>query len=196
MKLYYSPGACSMAAHILLNEWNIPHSIHPVDLKTHKTHTGEDFYKINPKGYVPALELDNGQILTENIAILSYITDLKGPVDGDKYKFLEWLAFISTELHKSIGSLFGYKNGPEDVVKGIQEKVAKRLGLIDGHLVGKQFMFGDAFSAADAYVVTVLNWCPMLHVDLSSYINISNYLKSMHVRPSIQKTLQQEGLLK
>jgi glutathione S-transferase len=196
MKLYYTPGTCSMASHILFHEWNMSHTVELVDLKTHKTDKGEDFYGINPKGYVPTLKLDNGQILTENIAILSYISDQKGATKGDRYKFLEWLAFISTELHKGIGSLFGYKDGPAEVVKGIKERVAKRLKLIDEHLAGKEYMMGDAFTALDAYLVTVLNWCPMLHVDLSSYQNIGSYLKKMYARPSVQKTMQHEGLTK
>ena len=194
MKLYYSPGACSMAGHILFNEWNIPHQLERVDLKTHQTEKGEDFYQINPKGYVPTLRLDNGQILTENIAILTYISDVKAAVKGDRYQYLEWMAFISTELHKGIGSLFGYPNGPEDVVKGIKEKIAKRLKVMDHHLAGKEFVWADAFSAADAYLVTVLGWVPMLKVDLSPYKNINAYLKRIMARPSIEKTLEQEGL--
>ncbi len=196
MKLYYSPGACSMASHILFNEWDIPYTIESVDLRTHKTEKGEDFYKINPKGYVPVLVLDNGHALTENIAVLSYLSDSKGAVKGDRYQFLEWLAFISTELHKGIGSLFGYPNGPEEVVKGIKDKVAKRLKVVNDHLAGKEFVFGDAFCALDAYLVTILNWCPKLKVDLNPYKNINDYLKRMMVRPSIQKTLKQEGLVK
>jgi len=196
MKLYYSPAACSIASHILLNEWNIPHTTERVDLRTHKTEKGEDFYKINSKGYVPALALDSGYTLTENIAILSYLSDSKGAVKGDRYQFLEWLAFISTELHKGIGSLFGYKEGPQEVVKTIKDKVAKRLQWVDGQLGSKEYVFGDAFSAADAYLVTVLNWCPMLQVDLSVYKNINAYLKRHMARPSVQKTLQQEGLVK
>lgn len=196
MKLYYSPGACSMASHILFNEWDIPHKIERVDLKTHKTEKGEDFYKVNPKGYVPTLVLDNDQALTENIAILSYISDSKAAVKGDRYQFLEWLAFISTELHKGIGSLFGYPNGPQEVVKAIKDKVAKRLKVVDDHLSGKEFLFDNAFSAADAYLVTVLNWCPTLQVDLNPYKNINGYLKRLFARPSVQKTLKQEGLIK
>ncbi len=196
MKLYYSPAACSMASHILLNEWNMPHTIQSVDLRTHKTSLGEDFYTINPKGYVPALTLENGYTLTENIAILSYLSDSKGAVKGDQYQFLEWLAFISTELHKGIGSLFGYKEGPPEVVRAIKEKVAKRLQWVDGKLDSKEYVFGDAFSAVDAYLVTVLNWCPMLQIDLSPYKNIGAYLKRQLTRPSVTKTMQDEGLIK
>jgi len=196
MKLYYSPAACSMASHILLNEWNIPHATESVDLRTHKTSKGEDFYAINPKGYVPALTLDNGYTLTENIAILSYLSDSKGTVKGDRYQFLEWLAFISTELHKGIGSLFGYKEGPQEVVRAIKEKVAKRLKWVDEKLGSKEYAVGDAFSAVDAYLVTVLNWCSILKIDLSPHKNIDAYLKRQLTRPSVQKTMQQEGLIK
>jgi glutathione S-transferase len=145
---------------------------------------------------VPALRLDNSQVLTENVAILSYLSDQKGNVKGDRYQFLEWLAFISTEMHKSIGSLFGLKGGPAEVVNAVKDRIAKRLQLMDQHLNGKEYVFGDAFSALDAYLVTVLNWCPMLQVDLGPYSNIQGYLKNMYARPSIQKTLKEEGLVK
>ncbi len=195
MKLYYSPGACSMAAHILLHEWGITHTTERVDLKTHLTEKGVDFYNINPKGYVPALDTDNG-LLTENIAILAYISDLQDSAKKHNYHFLEWLAFISTELHKGIGSLFGYKNGPEEVVKGIKERVAKRLKFVDQQLAGKEYIFGDNFSAVDAYLITILNWCSMFQIDLAPYANISAYLKKMIQRISVQRVLQLEGLVK
>lgn len=193
MKLYYSPGACSLAPHILLHEWNIPHTVEAVDLKTHKTKSGEDFYQVNPKGYVPVLVLDNGQQLTENIAILVYLTDLKRPVKGDKYKFLEWLAFISTELHKSIGGLFAYKDGgPEEAIKSIKDKAAKRLQLVDAHLKDNEFMFGGDFSAVDAYVLTILAWCPMLKVDLTPYANINAYIQRHMGRPAVKNAQNME----
>lgn len=196
MKLYYAPGACSMASHILLHEWNMSHDSEPVNLKTHKTEKGNDFYKVNPKGYVPTLILDNGQTLTENVAILSYLSDLKGETKGDRYQFLEWLAFISTELHKGIGSLFGFKDAPQEVVQAIKDKVAKRLKIVDAHLAGKEYVFGNAFSAADAYLITVLNWCPGLKIDLSSYANITTYFNRMKPRPSVFNTMKKEGLIK
>jgi glutathione S-transferase len=193
MKLYYSPGACSMAAHILFNEWNIPYKLEKVDLKAHKTQDGADFYKINPKGYVPALELENGQLLTENIAILSYISDLKQGVKEGHYQFLEWLAFISTELHKGIGSLFAFKE--PGTVQMIKDKVAKRLAIVDGQLASHGYLLGNEFTAADAYLVTVLSWCTPLQIDLKPYANISSYLGRMMNRPSIKNTLKEEGLL-
>jgi glutathione S-transferase len=195
MKLYYSPGACSMAAHILFHEYSIPHTLEKVDLKTHKTEKGEDFTKINPKGYVPFLVLDDQVTLSENVAILSYLGELKSQVmQGDRYKYLEILAFISTELHKSIGSLFSIKE--PSVVSAIKERIAGRLKLTDTYVAGKEYIFGQTFSPADAYLVTILNWCPMLQVDLHPYSHINSYLSRMKSRPSVQKAMQHEGLLK
>ncbi|MBL8012832.1 MAG: glutathione S-transferase N-terminal domain-containing protein [Candidatus Omnitrophica bacterium] len=192
MKLYYSPGACSMAAHILVNEWNIPCEFEKVDLKAHKTQDGTDFYRVNPKGYVPAMILDDGQLLTENIAILSYLNDRRNGVQGANYQFLEWLAFISTELHKGIGSLFTFTEPA--VVGMIKDKVAKRLKIVDEKLVG-EYLLQDEFSAADAYLVTILSWCRKFQIDLKPYSNISRYLERMNNRPSVQKTMKEEGLL-
>jgi glutathione S-transferase len=197
MKLYYSPSACSMASHIILNELGLNYDLEAVDLKTHITAKGENFYNINPKGYVPALMLDNGQVLTEGVSILIYLTELKSSKEKVlDYKQLEWLVFIATELHKSIGSLFGYKDAPEEIIKGIKDKVAKRLDYMDRNLAKKEFVYGNAFGPADAYLYTVLNWCPHLGIDLDPWKNISAFVKRIQERPSVQKTLRQEGLLK
>jgi glutathione S-transferase len=197
MKLYYSPSACSMATHIVLNELGLNYALEAVDLKTHKTDKGEDFSNINPKGYVPALMLDDGQVLTEGVSILSYLTDLKSSKEkAHDYRQLEWLVFIATELHKSIGSLFRYKDAPQEIVKGIKDKVAKRLDYMDRNLIKKEFVYGNTFGPADAYLFTVLNWCPYLGIDLSPWKNISDFVKRTQERPSVQKTLRQEGLLK
>jgi glutathione S-transferase len=197
MKLYYAPGACSMASHILLNELGLVYESESVDLKTHQTSKGEDFYQINPKGYVPALALDNGKILTEGVAILSYLADSKSSKENAAdYERLEWLVFIATELHKTIGSLFGYKNGPEEIVKAVKDKAAKRLALVEKHLNGKEYIVGSAFGPADAYLFTILSWCPHLGIDLSTSKNISSYIKRIQARSAVQKTFQQEGLSK
>lgn len=197
MKLYYSPGACSLASHIVLHELGLKHETERVDLKTHQTEKGTDFYKINAKGYVPAVALDNGQILTENIAILTYLTDQKPSQEKfDKYQQLEWLAFVSTEIHKPMGSLFGYKNGPEDVVKGIKERIAKRFDYMEKHLAEKEFIYGNFFGPADAYFFTVLGWCPLLNVDLKPWKNLTAYTQRIAQRPAVQKAMRAEGLLK
>jgi glutathione S-transferase len=200
MKLYYAPGACSMASHILLNESGVAYEIEKVDLKTHRTEKDQDFYKINPKGYVPALQLDNGKLLTENIAILSYLSDPKpgqqAAVSTDNmnhYQKLEWLAFISTELHKGFSPLFSKTISPE-FRQACKEKIAKRFDLFDKHLANQKFMMEDAFGAADAYLFTILSWCPKAGVDLSSWKNLVSFVERLQSRPAIQKTMKEEGL--
>ena len=200
MKLYYAPGACSMASHILLNELGVPYEMEKVDLKTHRTEKDQDFYKINPKGYVPALQLDNGKLLTENIAILSYLSDSKAGQQAvvskdnmEHYQKLEWLAFISTELHKGFSPLFNKANPPE-VLQASKEKITKRLDLVNKHLENQKFMMGDTFGPADAYLFTVLSWCPKVSVDLSPWKNLVSFVERLSSRPAIQKTLKEEGL--
>lgn len=195
MKLYYTPSACSMASHIVLNELGLKYDSETVYLKIHKTAKGEDFYKINPKGYVPVLVLDNGQILTEGVAILTYLTELKSSQEKvDRYKQLEWLVFIATELHKAVSSLFGYKDAPKEIIAGIKDKVAKRFDFMDKNLADREFVSGDAFGPADAYLFTVLNWCPRLGIDLGPWKNLVSFVKRIQARPAVQKTLQQEGI--
>jgi glutathione S-transferase len=198
MKLYYAPGACSMASHILLNESGVTYEVEKVDLKTHRTEKDQDFYKINPKGYVPALLLDNGKLLTENIAILSYLSDSKSgqkaaASEDNRYQKLEWLAFISTELHKGFSPLFNKANPPE-VLQAAKEKIAKRLDLVNKHLEGQKFMMGDTFDAADAYLFTILSWCPKVGVDLSPWKNLVSFVERLQGRPAIQKTMKEEKL--
>ncbi|MBF0571118.1 MAG: glutathione transferase GstA [Candidatus Omnitrophica bacterium] len=195
MKLYYTPSACSLASHIVLNELGLKYDSETVDLKTHKTAKGEDFYKINPKGYVPVLVLDNGQMLTEGVAILTYLTDLDSSKEkADRYQQLECLVFIATELHKTISSLFGYKEAPKEIITGIKDKVAKRFDFMDKKLANREFVIGKAFGPADAYLFTVLNWCPHLGIDLGLWKNLVSFVKRIQARPAVQKTLQQEGI--
>lgn len=194
MKLYYTPSACSMAPHIMLHEQGQTFQIESVDLKTHRTASGVDFYTINPKGYVPALKLDNGKILSENIAILSYIDDL-GQVKDDRFDRLEWLAFISTEVHKTLGSLFGLKEGPEAVVKAIKDRAGARFNLLEKHLANREFIL-DQFSSADAYLFTVINWCPYLGIDLKAWPHLAAFHQRLSARPSIVKAMKAEGLIK
>lgn len=202
MKLYYSPGACSMACHIVLNELELPYLLEKVDLKTHKTDRGEDFHKINPKGYVPALQLDDGGILTENAAILTYLIGLKPalvpPVSTDKmlpYRRFEWIVFIATEIHKTLGALWD-PNLPPEAVKLIKEKASKRFDFVDKHLAKQSFLLGNIFDAApDSYLFTVLNWCEPLQVDLSPWDNLRDFMSLIRNRPLVQKTLTEEGLI-
>lgn len=203
MKLYYSPGACSMASHIALNEFGLAHTAEAVDLKTHRTQSGRDFHTINPKGYVPVLELDNGDLLTEGVAILSCLSEMKVPggvlprvKDTERYRLLEWLVFIATELHKGFGTLLSYKEGPGNIVDDAKKKIGRRFDYVDKHLSGRQFLIGDSFTVADAYLFTIVSWCPWVAFDLSPWKNIEDYSQRMLVRPAVQKTMKEEGLIR
>jgi len=200
MKLYFAPGACSLAPHILLNEAGYKYDTEKVDLATHKTAGGGDFYAANPKGYVPALTLDDGQLLTEVQVILQYIADhkpqanlLPKPGTIERYRALEWLNFIATELHKGFSPLFR-PTTPEDFKTAVRQTLAKKLELLDKHLAGKQFILGNAFSAVDAYAFTILRWAHFTKVDLAPYANINAYTARVLERPQVKATMEQEGI--
>lgn len=200
MKLYYSPGACSLAPHIVLRELGLPFETVQVDLKTHKLASGADYYQINPKGYVPALQLDDGSLFTEGAAILQYLADRK-PEAGllgasgsmERYRAIEWLTFISSELHKGFGPLF---NGdmPEAAKKIFLDKLKNRFALLDKHLASHEFLMGKKFTVADAYAFTILNWKNFLNVDLSPWKNIEAYLNRVAARPKVRETMHAEKL--
>lgn len=198
MKLYYSPGACSMNPHIMLREAGLKFELVKVDLGSHKTEKGTDFYSINPKGYVPALELDNGQILTENPAIVQYIADQKpeaklAPANGtlERYRLQEWLGFIGTEIHKTFSPLWN-PNTSEAEKKSIHDKLTKRFELIVKSLEGKQFLMGEHFSAPDAYLFVMLQWAQFQKVDLSKFPSLKSYQERIAVRPAVKATLEAE----
>lgn len=201
MKLYYSPGACSLAPHIILREAGCKFDLEKVDLKTKTTGDGKDFTKINPKGYVPVLELDDGQLLTENIAIDEYLADLKAesglaPKVGtlDRYRLIEWLAFISTEVHKQFGPLF--KPGtPEATQQTQKDLLAKRFDYVVGQLKSKQYLMGD-FTVADAYLFTVLNWTGKVKIDMTKWPVLETYMTRVASRPQVQAAMKAEGLIK
>jgi glutathione S-transferase len=202
MKLYYSPGACSMAPHIVLREAGYRFEVEKVDIPAKKTAGGEDYWKINPKGYVPALRLDDGQVLTEVGVICQYLADQK-PDSGlaakfgsmERYRLMEMLNFIATEVHKQIGALFNPKLTPEmkEVQRGVIER---RLDALERMLNGKQYAMGDRFSVADAYLFTVLNWSNIHSIDLGRWPNIKNFMARIAARPAVRETLEVEGLLK
>jgi len=199
MKLYYSPGACSLAAHIVGQEADLKLQLEKVDLTTHKTADGRDYYAVNPKGYVPALQLDQGGTLTENIAILNYLADHTGeklytPPAGsmERYRLEEWLGFITTELHKSFGPLFQGASGTD--AEKIKEKIGKRLAHTDEQLGGKPFLMGDRMSVADAYLFVILTWAKKMHLDTSRFSNLTAFFARMTRRPAVQRALQEEGL--
>ena len=200
MKLYYSPGACSLAPHIVLRELGLPFETVQVDLKTHKLASGADYYQINPKGYVPALQLDDGSLFTEDAAILQYLADRK-PEAGllgasgsmERYRAIEWLTFISSELHKGFSPLF---NGdmPEAAKKIFLDKLKNRFALLDKHLASHEFLMGKKFTVADAYAFTILNWKNFLNVDLSPWKNIEAYLNRVAARSKVRETMHAEKL--
>ena len=201
MKLFYAPGACSLSPHIVLNELDLPYTVEKVDLKNHTTASGADFYSINAKGYVPALQLDNGEVLTEGPAIVQYLADQKPqagllPPAGslERARVQEWLNFIGTELHKTLGALFNPSISAEAKAKTI-DTFGKRLGFVEKALQGKDFLTGENFSVADAYLFTIVNWAPKLSIDISPWPTVAEFQKRVASRPAVQKTLKAEGLI-
>jgi glutathione S-transferase len=201
MKLYYSPGACSLSPHIVAEEADIHLDLEKVDLKTHKTEKGEDFYAVNPKGYVPALRLDNGMVLTEGPAIVQYLADQKpgshlAPENGtfERYKLQEWLTFINSEIHKNFGPLFGAAS--DEVKADSKAKIAKRFEYVNKELVGKDFLLGANFTAADAYLFVMLTWANHLKIDLAPYSNLHVFFAKVFARPKVHAAMKAEGLVK
>ena len=202
MKLYYSPGACSLSPHIVLIESGLAFEPVLASTKTHKLQDGTDYYTINPKGYVPLLELDNGERLTEGPAIVQYIADQVpaknlAPANGTmgRYRVQEWLNFITSELHKGIGGLFNAAM-PEEAKSLMRTKAGERLKWVDSQLEGKNYLMGDAFSVPDAYLFTVTNWTQHVGIDISGLKNLLAFQKRMSERPAVQAAMKAEGLLK
>ena len=201
MKLYYSPGACSMAAHIVAREAGVDVTPVKVDLRTHKLEGGADFYAINPKGYVPAIEFPDGEIFTEVAAIVQYLAD-QAPGSGlspaagtlERYRFQEWLTFVSSELHKGMGPL--WHPVPAEQRTAILDKLATRFALLEKVLGERDYLTGATFSAADAYAFTILSWTKYLNIGLEQYPRIRAYMDRIATRPAVEATLGTEGLLK
>ena len=207
MKLFYSPGACSLSPHIVALELGLKVDIERVDLRAKKTADGGDFTKINPKGYVPALKLDNGSVLTEGPAIVQYLADQK-PESGlvpkagtfERAQLQEWLNFISTELHKGFSPLWGIekrvqnKEGGDQLRNYTKEMLAQRIGVVDEALATNNFLMGSTFTVADAYLYTVLNWAPKVGVELSPFKNVEKYMGRVGQRPKVQEAMKAEGL--
>ncbi len=202
MKLYYSPGACSMAPHIVANEAGIKLDLVKVDIPNKKTENGDDFWQVNPKGYVPALQLDDGTVLTEVGVICQYLADQK-PESGlaakagtmERYRQMEALNFAATEVHKQLGALFNPAMKPEmrEVQMGVIER---RLAPLEKSLAGKQYVMGDQFTVTDAYLFTTLNWTNPLKIDLGKWPNIQAFMGRVGARLKVQQTLKEEGLVK
>ncbi len=202
MKLYYAPGACSLAPHIVAREAGIDLELEKVDLATKKTESGKDFLTINPNGYVPALEYEPGQVLTEGPVIQQYLADKKpasglAPANGtiERYRLQEILTFINSEIHKTFGALFNPKVLPE-----VREErlglLRKRFGSIDTKLAGKPFLLGDKFTVADAYLFVMTSWASHVGLDLSALANLGAFQKRVAARPAVQAALKAEGLMK
>jgi glutathione S-transferase len=202
MKLYYSPGACSLSPHIVLLEAGLQASLEKTDLKTKKTESGADFLSVNSKGAVPALELDDGRVLTEGPAIVQYLADLRpesrlAPAAGtfERYRLMETLNFITSELHKSFTPLF-HPDTSADVRHSTIEALAKRFDWQSRDLGGKKFLMGDTFTVADAYLFTILRWTKYTGIDLGKWPVLAAYQARVGERPKVQAALESEGLVK
>jgi len=202
MKLFYSRGACSLAPHIALHEAGLQAQLQKFDTKTRALEGGGDFTQVNPNGYVPVLQLDDGQYLTEASVILQYLADLKpqsglAPAQGsfERYRLMEWLGFISTELHKGYSPLFAATT-PEEYKTTVRQKLAHRLGYVEQKLAGKQYLMGETFTIADAYLFVIVNWSRGTQVDLTAFPNLQAFQQRVAHRPAVQAAMKAEGLVK
>ena len=200
MKLYFSPGACSLSPHIALLESGLPFTLELASTKTHQLRDGTDFYTINPLGYVPVLELDNGQRLREGPAIVQYIADQApasklAPANGtwERYQLQEWLTFIGTEIHKTFSPLFN-PNMPDAAKELFRAQILKRLTWVDSQLAGKDYLTGAQFTVADGYLFTVLRWAYAIKLDMAAYGHIGNWMTQVAARPAVAAALAAEGL--
>jgi len=198
MKLYYSPGACSLSPHIVAEEAGLKIELVKVDLKAHTLEDGTDFHKINPKGSVPALALDNGELLTEGPAIVQYLAD-QNPGSGlapacgtlPRYRLQEWLTFINGEIHKTFGPLFHGVSGDER--KKTIATIENRFAFADKALSGQSFLLGDTFTAADAYLFVMLTWAKKMHIPVGAALGA--FYERVLARPKVQAAMKQEGLI-
>jgi glutathione S-transferase len=201
MKLYYSPGACSLSPHIALLEAGLPYDLIKVDLRAKKLENGDDYLKINPKGQVPALALDSGELVTEGPVIVQMIADKAGkglaPArdSAERYKLLEWLNFITTELHKNFGPMFSPVLA-DDAKAFFKDRVMGKFKYLETALAGHDYVMGKQFTVADAYLFTMLSWAERLKFDLSGMPNLMAYKARVGARPKVQEALVKEGLMK
>lgn len=202
MKLYYSPAACSLAVHIVAREANVPLELIEVNLNTHRLADGTDYYTINPRGYVPLLELDDGTRITEVAALVQYIADLAPeskliPPAGTlaRVRVQSWLTFISSELHKGFGPLW-HKETAESTKQGALARLSRHFAELDALFARQPYLMGDAFTVADAYAFTILSWARMLRVDLTPYAALVAYIARIAARPRVREALVSEGLVR
>jgi glutathione S-transferase len=201
MKLYYFPGACSLSPHIVALEAGIPLQLEKTDIKTKLTESGEDFERINPKGYVPTLVLDNGEVLTEGTAIVQYLADLKpesglAPANGTlpRYRLQEMLGYINSELHKNYSSLFN-PDTPETARAERKAYLLRRYQFIENTLAKQPWLLGEQFTAADVYLFTITSWAGHVGLDLSRFTALAAFQQLVASRPAVQAALEAEGLL-
>lgn len=200
MKLYYSPGACSQAAHIILHEAGLPHSSESVDLKAKRTASGADYWAVNPKGAVPALDLGEIGVLTENGAVLQYLGDKSGretllPSSGiGRYHVIEMVSYLSSDVHKSFGALWNPASS-EDAKQAARDMVGKKFDFLEKALDGHDYLMGGTMSIADPYLFAMLGWTKMHGIDLARWPNLTAFRKRMEERPTVRTVLKAEGLL-
>ena len=202
MKLYYSPGACSLSPHIALLEAGLPYDLVKVDLRAKKTESGDDYLAVNPKGQVPALRLDSGELVTEGPVIVQMIADQAtakslAPArdSAERYKLQEWLTYINSEVHKSFGPMFSPVLA-DDAKAFFKDRVMGKFKYIDSQLAGRDYLLGKQFSVADGYMFTMLRWADNMKFDLSAMPNLLAYKDRVAARPKVQEALSKEGLLK
>ena len=201
MKLFYAPGACSLSPHIALREAGLKFDLAKVDLGAKTVEDGSDFNAVNPKGYVPVLQLDNGEYLTEGPAIVQYIAD-QNPASGlappagnsDRYRLQEWLTYLNSEVHKNFSPLFN-PTSTDDMKTAATAALDQRLGYVAEQLDGKEFLVGDNFSVADGYLFTILGWGKFVGMDIAKWPALAAYAGNIAQRPAVQEALQAEGLL-
>ncbi|MBC5764084.1 glutathione transferase GstA [Ramlibacter albus] len=203
MKLYFSPAACSQAVHIALREAGLPADLRKVDLATWKLEDGSDYKAINPRGYVPLLELDDGSRHTEVAALLQYVADL-APASGlipaagtrERFEVAQWLTFVSSELHKVFSPWLWHKETADSTRAAVKEKLFARFAELDARLANQPFLTGERFTVADAYCFTIVSWAPMLALSLKPYPSLQAYLQRIAQRPAVKDVLKAEGLVK
>ena len=202
MKLYYSPGACSLSPHIALLEAGLPYDLVKVDLKAKKLENGDDYLKVNPKGQVPALALDSGELVTEGPVIVQMIADKAAAKNlapardsAERYKLQEWLNFITTELHKNFGPMFSPVLA-DDAKAFFKDRVMAKFKYVDGQLAGHDYLMGTQFTVADGYLFTMLSWADRMKFDLAALPNLRAYKDRVGARPKVQEALTKEGLMK
>ena len=202
MKLYYSPGACSLAPHIVAREAGIAIDLAKVDLASHKTDTGEDYFAINPRGYVPALALGDGEIHTEVAALVQYLAEqapqsnlLPPAGSNERFRVNQWLTFVSSELHKTFSPWLWHTETAESTKQAARDKLAARFTELDRHLADRAYLTGDAFTVADAYAFTIVNWSNFLKIDLKPYPNLSAFMARVAARPKVREALEAERLV-